>query len=912
MRNIAQKALNTALTQTAATLHQATAKRVSLNNQTAYSRVSHYMRDVGHRLMDSPNKSKQAIGTLENPAIGTMDNPLRIEDTKAGNPNYVKHHLGKIEPHTFFNRANNIEICNKALIETTHANGITAPHGYSCKDRLCFTCQSIKAHKRTIMYQRTLAQTILDNQIQLKNLRLIMLTISPPNVPLEDTRNTTKALNAVMHNLLTKKKFLRHRTAPKETWGYIRGTEWTGKSFDTQLGIGKTHPHVHLLMLTDWDYYRNGTDKKGRTRYLDQAKHEWTKLIESQLSKPIIIEDYNSNERDAEGKPIKGQIAINIPRVNVDVRIVFDGARFARKNAKRNKERIDAKMSNAIFEIIKGFNFSSASESADPKALEYAEDFCHQVKKDSKGALNYPEKGALNPEQIRQLGAIDRAKNKQYKQALELFEQGKISQEELDQHEFKPYFMMFCEQIRGLRTFGSGGVFAKCKLEQIGIDTPPDQARIIHYEAKPAEQLKSPKGKDKKKHLAEYIHEQIGHSNCTLEPVQTNLKGNELALIEQAWGGKYDAFSYELRYKIDRAIDSLDTSQQADKKQVFKAINEAIKAYRDSWYESEKRTFTESPEFQVIAHNIGKGFSHPMFAEVGAKQATFQYCMWVLCKTAYAYGLDKLNNGLSIFCDECEQEKSIHALTAKFEQGEQHVRKKSTSGKESHKVLARGNKSKNQPTKDTIMETLTLSIPKELLAQFQALEQELKENPEAMEQWVLKAFKYALDRKICKKCYRSMERKKNSKDNSLFWKCSNTECNHKEQFDAPQEQKEPEYVGRSCPTCNAPLVYRTNHKNDQRFIGCSRYSKSTDPSKTCDYTEQINTSPSQQQQSQVTQSSQDAKDAEVVELREQVAKLGKGQENLEKGLKQIMDFIQTQQAQKAEQAEVEADDEFPF
>ncbi|WP_158654125.1 hypothetical protein, partial [Helicobacter ailurogastricus] len=151
-------------------LEKATAKRVSLKNQTAYSLASHFLRDVGHQLPKEQDNSNQGLGTPYNPAIGTMDNPLTL-DEKKGNPNYVKHHLGKIKAKTFFSRANNMERCNQDIIETTHANGITAPHGYSCKDRLCFTCQSIKAHKRTIMYQRALAQQIADSKIAPKNLR---------------------------------------------------------------------------------------------------------------------------------------------------------------------------------------------------------------------------------------------------------------------------------------------------------------------------------------------------------------------------------------------------------------------------------------------------------------------------------------------------------------------------------------------------------------------------------------------------------------------------------------------------------------------------------------------------------------------------------------------------------------------
>ncbi|BCZ20070.1 hypothetical protein NHP190012_17120 (plasmid) [Helicobacter sp. NHP19-012] len=769
-------------------LEKATAKRVSLNNQTKYSFVSHFLHDVGHELTRRPNKAKE--GTADNPAIGTMDNPLT--EQKYGNPNYTKHYLGKIQPRTFHNRANNIALCNMDMVETTHANGITAPHGYSCKDKLCYTCNSIKAYKRTIMFQRALAQTILDDAIPLEDLRLIMITLSPPNVPLEDTRNTTKALNALVHTLLTYKSLLRYRFAPKETWGYIRGTEWTGNNFKAQLAIGKTHPHVHLLMVTDWAYYDDRkSKKKGKKRYLDQKKHELTELIKAELAYPIVITDYNSNETDADGNPIPVPIEVNIPDCNVDIRIVFDGSTFARKNKERDEERIKGKLKNAIFEIVKGFKFDSADEGMEQKALEYAEDFCDEVKKNSKDALNYPDKGALSPEHIRKLGTIDREKNRKYQQAKELYEQGAISQEQLAEHEFKPYFMMFCEQIRGLRTFGSGGIFARCKLEQIGIDSPPEQARIIHYDADPVEQLKlkPPKGKDKKKTLGQRIHEQIEHSNCHIEPPQTALKGNEQALIEQAWGGE---LSYELICRINDKLDYLDTSQQADKKQVLQAVNQAIQEYKEHWYSKKRRTFEATPEFGAISAHI---------EAKTAQKPTFQYCVWALCKTAYAYATDKLNNGLSVFCDEHEQEKAIGALTAKLEKGGQHVREKSTSGKRATDI-SKSHKPENIRKKDYNMSALNLSISPELLAQYKALEQYCQEQNTSIEQWALKAFKWSLNRKICKVCHHTMQCKQNGQDNSIFWKCSNPQCDNKEQFDPLKSSQAPRTkAGFYCDIC---------------------------------------------------------------------------------------------------------------
>jgi DNA topoisomerase-1 len=35
----------------------------------------------------------------------------------------------------------------------------------------------------------------------------------------------------------------------------------------------------------------------------------------------------------------------------------------------------------------------------------------------------------------------------------------------------------------------------------------------------------------------------------------------------------------------------------------------------------------------------------------------------------------------------------------------------------------------------------------------------------------------------------------------------------------------PQEVGRSCPTCGAPLIFRTSKRTGQQFIGCSTFPK---------------------------------------------------------------------------------------
>jgi DNA topoisomerase-1 len=41
----------------------------------------------------------------------------------------------------------------------------------------------------------------------------------------------------------------------------------------------------------------------------------------------------------------------------------------------------------------------------------------------------------------------------------------------------------------------------------------------------------------------------------------------------------------------------------------------------------------------------------------------------------------------------------------------------------------------------------------------------------------------------------------------------------------PQEQAKQELVGRDCPDCGQPLVYRVSKKRRSKFIGCSAFPK---------------------------------------------------------------------------------------
>ena len=72
--------------------------------------------------------------------------------------------------------------------------------------------------------------------------------------------------------------------------------------------------------------------------------------------------------------------------------------------------------------------------------------------------------------------------------------------------------------------------------------------------------------------------------------------------------------------------------------------------------------------------------------------------------------------------------------------------------------------------------------------------------------------------KLCPKCNSLLGKKKGIYGD--YYKC--TQCNYKGNPDKPKAELE--LVGKDCPECKSPLVYRASKKGT-RFIGCSNYPK---------------------------------------------------------------------------------------
>ncbi|WP_158653097.1 protein rep, partial [Helicobacter baculiformis] len=358
---------------------------------------------------------------------------------------YQLHTINAIQPKTFYSRALGFNTCGKDIITTWH-NGVEIPHAFTCKNRACFHCNSVKAKKRTLTFIQGISDLVLNNQISMQNLRLMMITLSPKNGDLEQLNNMVRALREhVKHMMKVKRNGFKDRFAPNGVFGYIMGVEFVGDSFNTQLAVGKCHPHVHILLVVDWEHYTKPIPPKPskakrppkkpkppKSRYL--TSFELSEMFAKELERGMVVGDHNDKEynkslwklnlfeamvesvRDMEinagksaeppkpRKPRKTERALTKVQLegnNVDMRIVFDGRKFANKYAKRSKERAEKNLHSALHEILKGFKLEASQEDTDADDAspeQMAKDFTRALEKEARNAVAYPDSGADSPE----------------------------------------------------------------------------------------------------------------------------------------------------------------------------------------------------------------------------------------------------------------------------------------------------------------------------------------------------------------------------------------------------------------------------------------------------------------------------------------------------------------------------------
>uniref|UniRef100_UPI00131504B4 protein rep n=1 Tax=Helicobacter ailurogastricus TaxID=1578720 RepID=UPI00131504B4 len=617
-----------------------TQHKITLIAQTHFSGIASTHFNIHKQLMDTD----------------IVDENGQIIGQKPLNP-YQLHTINAIEPKTFYSRALGFNTCGKDIITTWH-NGVEIPHAFTCKNRACFHCNSVKAKKRTLTFIQGISDLILNNQISMQNLRLMMITLSPKNGDLEQLNNMVRALREhVKHMMKVKRNGFKDRFAPNGVFGYIMGAEFVGDSFNTQLAVGKCHPHVHILLVVDWEHYTKPIPPKPskakrppkkpkppKSRYL--TSFELSEMFAKELERGMVVGDHNDKEYNTQlwldkaerTKTARDPVRVQLEGNNVDMRIVFDGRKFANKYAKRSKERAEKNLHSALHEILKGFKLEASQEETDAEDAspeQMAKDFTRALEKEAKDAVGYPDSGADSPEQQRLVAMLDYKNQRQY---------------EKDGTPFKPIAMIYAEQQKGLRSFSSGGSLAKCKLRPLEtINTPPERAQIYHNCGVKAQGIKLRGKADRHKRLDAYLIEQ-GALECEASGIITDFKHQELGIYEKAHGV---TLGTSWKALVDRAVSSSEEKTLLDK------VLDYLKRAFDPCDKDTFGTFKERRENGGFIP-----YDDPLWEEL-EENTPYNYRMWLIAKMCYAYALDTYTSGdESIFLHDEVVDQAINKALA--------------------------------------------------------------------------------------------------------------------------------------------------------------------------------------------------------------------------------------------------------
>ncbi len=435
----------------------------------------------------------------------------------------------------------------------------------------------------------------------------------------------------VKHMMKVKRNGFKDRFAPKGVFGHIMGVEFVGDSFNTQLAVGKCHPHVHILLVVDWDYYTKPIPPKPskakrppkkpkppKSRYL--TSFELSEMFAKELERGMVVSDHNDKEynkqlwldKEERTKTERALTKVQLEGNNVDMRIVFDGRKFANKYAKRSKERAEKNLHSALHEILKGFKLEASQEETDANDAspeQIAKDFTRALEKEAKDAVGYPDSGADSPEQQRLVAMLDYKNQRQYEE---------------DGTPFKPIAMIYAEQQKGLRSFSSGGSLAKCKLRPLEtINTPPERAQIYHNCGVKAQGIKLRGKADRHKRLDAYLIEQ-GALECEASGIITDFKHQELDIYEKAHGVELGGAWKTL---VDQAVSESEEETLLDK--VLDKLKEAF-----------------DPATLVERRKNGEfiPYEDPLWKEL-EENTPYNYRMWLIAKMCYAYALDTYTTG---------------------------------------------------------------------------------------------------------------------------------------------------------------------------------------------------------------------------------------------------------------------------
>jgi plasmid rolling circle replication initiator protein Rep len=167
-------------------------------------------------------------------------------------------------------RSARMENCGSSLQFACSANGDKRlMRADFCRDRMCPACQK----RRSLVVFHQVKNVCLSLQSEFKSTNYLLLTLTVPNVPVDDLRKTMSAMN------MGWTKMAKRKEVKKAVWGWFKALEVTCSHRDKK--DSSYHPHFHILLAVPGNYF------KGR----NYIKHErWLELWQESMKMPEITQ----------------------------------------------------------------------------------------------------------------------------------------------------------------------------------------------------------------------------------------------------------------------------------------------------------------------------------------------------------------------------------------------------------------------------------------------------------------------------------------------------------------------------------------------------------------------------------------------------------------------------------------------
>jgi len=156
---------------------------------------------------------------------------------------------------------------------------------FSCKSKFCPICNKVKSNKLSrIMYEKI---TYLQNE---DAQRFIFLTLTIKNIPISELDTAIKKMNKAWRNL-----WRSHFDKENRFNGFLKFLEIT---FDKN---GLAHPHFHILLSSNKNYFYKSNDKYLQTKDISKL---WGQVLNVKYM-PVVDIRIIKPKKDKQGNRIK-------------------------------------------------------------------------------------------------------------------------------------------------------------------------------------------------------------------------------------------------------------------------------------------------------------------------------------------------------------------------------------------------------------------------------------------------------------------------------------------------------------------------------------------------------------------------------------------------------------------------------